>query len=568
MMKRKQFLLALLMLLPMMAFPQKFKSGDITYKIINGDAYIYDIDRTKEDITIVPTVQHQGMTYHVKGVFVMKGNADDMYKPARFYKAKVKTLRFADGFTEVLHSAAYGIKTLENVILPRSISKIGDDAFSHCENLKNITIPEKVSEIGVHAFMASGIRELTIPNSVMKIGAGAFSFCSKLEEVVISSNVQTIGERAFWLDERLKKVVFTGEQLSEIKSSVFDGCGLESMVLPNSVRTIGRNAFSGCMKMTDIVLPDNVEFAIEKPDDTPFTYCTALKNLACHNGSIPAGIQSLVPKDCPFAQNKYQSAEIGFEKSLVASYKPTEYDEPVKIIESSDVDVAIPVVEKTIENTYAIIIGNKSKREDVSYGEHDADIFAEFCVKTLGIPEQNISIYKNATYAEMLKAVRLVQTIQNAYEGKIRLLFYYSGDAVYDGDSQASYLVPSDADGSIIEICYSLKKLLNDLTILGTENAFAFLDAGINVTGLDLKGNTVVFIAPQNQGKAIVYSEKYHGLLTYYILKTLQKYKGILTVAQLKENVQNGIGIQTKQQANAKFLFSPSESNWEKVIFP
>ena len=168
----------------------------------------------------------------------------------------------------------------------------------------------------------------------------------------------------------------------------------------------------------------------------------------------------------------------------------------------------------------------------------------------------------------MLKAVRLVQTIQKAYEGTMKRLFYYSGDAVYDGDSQTSYLVPSDADESIIEICYSLKKMLNDLTILGTERTFAFLDAGINVTGLDLKDNTVVFVAPQNQEKAIVYSEKYHGLLTYYILKALQKYKGDMTVAQLKENVQNGIGMQTKQQANAKFLFSPSESNWEKVIFP
>ena len=568
MMKRKLFLLALLMLLPMMSFAQKFKSGDITYKIVNGDAYIYDVNRLKEEITFVPTVQHQGMTYHVKGVFAMEGEVGDMYQPVRYYKAKIKTLRFADGFSEVLNSVAYGIKTLETVILPRSISKIEDNAFSNCENLKNITIPENVSEIGSQAFMASGIREIIIPNSVTKIGAGAFSFCSKLEEVVISSNVQTIDEGAFWFDQQLKKVVFMGEHLSEIKSSVFDFCGLESLVLPNSVRTIGRSAFSGCMKMTDIVLPDNVEFAIEKPDDTPFSSCFALKNLACHNGSIPAGIQNLVPKDCPFAQNKYQSAEIGFEKSLVASNKPTEYDEPAKIIESSDVDVAIPVVEKTIENTYAIIIGNKSKREDVSYGEHDADIFAEFCVKTLGIPEQNISIYKNATYAEMLKAVRLVQTIQKAYEGRMKLLFYYSGDAVYDGDSQTSYLVPSDADESIIEICYSLKKMLNDLTILGTERTFAFLDAGINVTGLDLKDNTVVFVAPQNQEKAIVYSEKYHGLLTYYILKALQKYKGDMTVAQLKENVQNGIGMQTKQQANAKFLFSPSESNWEKVIFP
>ena len=209
MMKRKLFLLAILMLLPIMSFAQKFKSGDITYKIVNGDAYIYDVNRSKEEITIVPTVQNQGVTYHVKGVFVKEGEADEMYQPVRYYKAKIKTLRFADGFSEVLNSVAYGIKTLETVILPRSISKIEDNAFSNCENLKNITIPENVSEIGAQAFMASGIRELIIPNSVTKIGASAFSFCSKLEEVVISSNVQTIDEGAFGFDEQLKKVVFT-----------------------------------------------------------------------------------------------------------------------------------------------------------------------------------------------------------------------------------------------------------------------------------------------------------------------------------------------------------------------
>ena len=66
--------------------------------------------------------------------------------------------------TNIGENAFYDCRLLTSVTIPDSISKISASAFYGCSSLKNITLPESVNEIGFAAFVGAGLRALTILN--------------------------------------------------------------------------------------------------------------------------------------------------------------------------------------------------------------------------------------------------------------------------------------------------------------------------------------------------------------------------------------------------------------------
>jgi len=114
---------------------------------------------------------------------------------------------------------------IQELVIPNSVTSIGNSAFYGCSGLTSITIPNSVTSIGEGAFSGcSGLTSITIPNSVTSIGEGAFSGCSGLTSITIPNSVTSIGYRAF-----------------------MSCSGLTSITIPNSVTSIGEGAFYGCI---------------------------------------------------------------------------------------------------------------------------------------------------------------------------------------------------------------------------------------------------------------------------------------------------------------------------------
>lgn len=88
-------------------------------------------------------------------------------------------------------------KTNEYTI-PKSVTSIGNYAFSGCNKLTSIIIPKSVTSIGDYAFSrCDGLKQITIPNSVTSIGNGAFANSNGLKYITIPKSVSSIGSYVF-----------------------------------------------------------------------------------------------------------------------------------------------------------------------------------------------------------------------------------------------------------------------------------------------------------------------------------------------------------------------------------
>lgn len=231
----------------------------------------------------------------------------------------------------------------------------------------------------------------------------------------------------------------------------------------------------------------------------------------------------------------------------------------------SDVDVNIPETKKKAENTFAVIICNENYTgvTAVPMALNDGETFAKYCEKTLGLPANNVRLYKDASYGVMIRAMRDIASIASAYQGNIDVIFYYAGHGIPNESTKDAYLLPIDADGSQTEGCYPLSKLYSELGGLGARSVLVFLDAcfsgakrdggmlasargvALKAKKEDPRGNMVIFSAASDDETAMPYEEKHHGLFTYYLLKKLQEEKGDVTLSALADYISRNV----RQQA-------------------
>ena len=178
-----------------------------------------------------------------------------------------------------------GCRSLTSLVIPDSVTNIGDYAFSSCRSLTDIVIPDSVTNIGDYAFgNCRSLTNIVIPNSVTSIGDNAFEYCFSLSNLIIPDGVTSIGDGAFVGCTSLSSVVIP-DSVSCIGNNAFWGCeSLTDIVIPNSVTSIGKSAFYGCCSLTEVVIPDSVTSI----GDKAFHTCSSLTNI-----DIPDSVTSI-----------------------------------------------------------------------------------------------------------------------------------------------------------------------------------------------------------------------------------------------------------------------------------
>ena len=228
----------------------------------------------------------------------------------------LKSLVIPDSVTNIGDYAFWGCTSLKSLVIPDSVTSIGNEAFSGCRSLRCVVISDGVTSIGNYAFWGcKSLKSLVIPDSVTHIGNGAFNGCESLKSLVIPASVGNIIGNPFsgWNGE-LKclspyfiydnKVLFDKDKskiiafrdknttsyvipdsVSCIEFGAFWNChSLKRLVLPDSVSSIGDWAFWNCRSLTDIVIPDSVNSI----GDRAFSGCCYLKSLV-----IPDSVSSI-----------------------------------------------------------------------------------------------------------------------------------------------------------------------------------------------------------------------------------------------------------------------------------
>ena len=139
------------------------------------------------------------------------------------YNGKSEKVIIPNGVKQI-KDAFKGCTGLKSVVIPDSVTNIGNAAFYGCTSLTDIRIPESVTNLGAYAFEGcKSLKEITIPSGVTLIRLGTFIGCTSLTSITIPNGVMRIGDEAF------------------------RGCtGLTSVTMPDSVRELGSSVFGGC----------------------------------------------------------------------------------------------------------------------------------------------------------------------------------------------------------------------------------------------------------------------------------------------------------------------------------
>lgn len=225
-----------------------------------------------------------------------------------FYAPEDEEYRIQDGCKSVCEKAFMYDYELKRIFFPDSLNSIGGEAFRECLGLTELTLPEGTVKIGNSAFYGCGkIKKITLPSTLESIGSAVFGGNKNVLEIRLPRTLREIGSAfpenfTLVLDPENKYFESCGgsilskdrktficlseapadglavipEDVTEIASKAFYENGIiKKAVLPESIQTIGEEAFSQAWNLTEINLEN-----VGKIGSCAFTDCTYLTEAA------------------------------------------------------------------------------------------------------------------------------------------------------------------------------------------------------------------------------------------------------------------------------------------------
>ena len=473
------------------------------------------------------------------------------YKNPKVWRS-IKAIEVQDGIVSIGFKSfspfgpEYRRSTPLRVSLPGSLQAIGDFAFKGTL-INSITLPEGLRQIGIGAFIGS-VRQgtLDLPRSLVTIDEGAFQRCDIIT-VNFASDV-VVAQGAFFECPPLRAVNFN-DTWTELAGASFEGDHqLVELLASDNVRVTGGN---------------------------PFIRTPLEKSPVVAHMSNPVSIdRALAHTDGGDARS-----ENGEDAAQAAPVVVSELDRNIPVMDGINRD-----------NTFALIIGNENYRREaaVPFANNDAAIFGEYLTKTLGIPQQNVTLIKDASLNDMKYGLNTLARLSNAFEGNVNFIVYYAGHGVPDESTRDAFLLPVDGYGADSSTGYPISALYKRLGTIPSNGTVLFMDAcfsgskregdmlasarGVTLVPKEAHavGNLVVLSAASGDETAFAYNEEGHGMFTYYLLKKLQQNMGDVSLGELADYVigevkKSAIVINKKPQTPSVMAADEMGDTWRDI---
>lgn len=220
------------------------------------------------------------------------------------FQTQLTSVIIPNSVTTIGQSVFSSCSALENITIPSSVTSIGNFAFTGT-NLKGVVIPDSVTVIASSLFMGSNLDTVTLGDSVTSIQSNAFSNCSKLASITIPDSVTTIGDGAFKTCTSLTSLTIP-DGVTSIGVNTFNRCSsLSSINIPDGVTNIGGHAFRNCSSLTTITIPDSVTSI----GASAFRDCSSLSRINCL-ATTPPTMGNGAFSSVAFDTNGFQSIHV------------------------------------------------------------------------------------------------------------------------------------------------------------------------------------------------------------------------------------------------------------------
>lgn len=266
----------------------------------------------------------------------------------------IKAIDFIEtNITEIPNEGMRYLNVLNTVLLPNTLTKIGDNAFRNT-SLYQITIPasvesigretcretplkyitfeqnSKLSKIGYAAFYKTNIEEFKMPDSVTEIGhdtynnyCDLFYECTSLRKLHLSEKLNTVPERICANCSSIEEVNIPSNATA-IEYNAFNKCGIRNLVLPSTLTTIGRYAFYESA-LESLHLPASVSTF----GDSFANYCKNLKELT-------------LSSHCWNMDRYFYGCDSLQKIVLPCATPPTIKDDPFPSVNKANVELIVP----------------------------------------------------------------------------------------------------------------------------------------------------------------------------------------------------------------------------------
>ena len=194
------------------------------------------------------------------------GKGYEIYEYAFYERAGITSVTIGDAVTSIGDWAFYSCDGLTSVTIGDSVTSIGDVAFCSCESLTSVTIGDSVTSIDGDAFEhCDSLTSITVSsanpaykdidgNLYTKDGTTLLQYAAGKQDTsfTVPDSVTSIGDDAFYECDHLTTVTI-GDSVTSIGGWAFAYCdSLTSVTIPDSVTSIDNSAFSGCNSLIQV----------------------------------------------------------------------------------------------------------------------------------------------------------------------------------------------------------------------------------------------------------------------------------------------------------------------------